>query len=792
MSQSEFNEAEEKWLAEWEKRETFAFDEKAKKVFSIDTPPPTVSGRMHIGHAFSYCQTDFIARFKRMQGFSVFYPFGYDDNGLATERFVEKTKNIRAKDFSRAEFIKICLETTVDAENWLKGDFKRIGLSCHDWSAYRTIDEKARAASQKSFLEIFREGRAYRKKAPTIYCTKCETAIAQAELEDREIDSSFNDLLFELENGEKIVISTTRPEMLAACVSIFVNPEDSKNSHLIGKKAKVPLYGFWVPILGDERADPEKGSGIVMCCTFGDQTDMEWYYAHNLPLKMVISRDGRMLETAGKYAGKKVDEARKEIIEDLRKAGFLAGQTPMRHTVNVHERCKTEIEIIDTMQWFIRYLDLKDVFVKRALKIKWVPEHMKNRYDNWINGLQWDWNISRQRYFGIPFPVWYCKKCGETAVAEESQLPADPLNDRPKKPCVCGSTEFEPEKDVLDTWATSSLTPQIALSWIDKPKFFKKMFPMNLRPQGHDIITLWAFNTIVKAHFHENKVPWKSIMVSGWALDPKGKKMSKSLGNVIEPKEMISKYSADCLRYWAATVNLGEDVPFQEKEFVSGKKFMVKLSNIANFIGMQTKGFDYRKAKPGLKLTAFDKWVLSQENFLAQLVSGSLEEFDYSRAMHGLRDFLWLEFADFYLEEVKHRIYGDDEKSKEAAMYCLQRVFLDCLKMLAVFFPFTAEEIMQKKFGGFLNAKSIHLENWPKPDKKMMSREYSEKGARANALISEIRKFKTENKKPMNSPVEVVLDRKEMGAVKEFIDDIRQTVKASEIKAGDKTEIKTG
>lgn len=775
----DFNAIEEKWQKYWEKEKTYRFESKKKKpLFSIDTPPPTVSGRMHVGHSFSFSQTDFIARYKRMKGFKVFYPFGYDDNGLATERFVEKQKNIRAKDYTRKEFIKICLETTKEAEKWLYNDFKRIGLSCHDWQSYRTIDDNARKTSQKSFIEIYKKGRAYRKKAPAIYCTTCETSIAQAELKDKEVESTFNDLLFELENGEKITISTTRPEMLAACVAVFVNPKDSKNKHLIGKKAKVPLYNFWVPILGDERADPEKGSGIVMCCTFGDQTDMEWFYAHNLPMKMVISKSGKMLKEAGRLEGMKIKEARKEIVEDLRKEGLLAKQEAIQHTVNVHERCGNEVEIIDNMQWFIKYLDLKEEFLKKGKEVKWFPEHMRNRYENWIQGLQWDWNISRQRYYGVPFPVWYCKKCGKEVLAEEKQLPVDPLEEKPLKKCSCGSKEFEPEKDVLDTWHTSSLTPQIALK-----KEFKKMFPMDLRPQAHDIITLWAFNTIVKAYFHENKIPWKNIMISGWALDSKGKKMSKSLGNVIEPLEMIKKYSADCLRYWSATATLGEDVPFQEKDFVSGKKFLNKAYNIANFAEMNTKGFDYRKQKP--KLKAADKWILSQHTKALMEAEKSLEKFEYSTAMHSIRDFLWLEFADYYIEEAKHRLLKKDK----AAKYCLQKILVEEMKCLSVFLPHLTEEVMQSKFKKFLKTKSIHSEKWPEAEKKLVNKKYSELGRKANALISEIRKYKSENKKPLNHPIKLKIEKQKFKELKEFIEDIKETVKAIRVEEGEKTEI---
>ncbi len=581
----DFHEVEEKWQKYWDKEKIYKFDSKSKKPFyTIDTPPPTVSGVMHMGHAFAFSQQDFIARYKKMRGFEVFHPFGFDNNGLATALMVEKKLGVRQKDYSREKFIALVLKHTKEQEDQMEAGFKSIGLSV-DWSLlYRTIDDLARKTAQFSFLDLYSQERLYRKDAPTMWCPKCETAVAQAELEDLEIESTFNDIVFKTEEGKDVIIATTRPELLPACVAVFVNPSDKRYKELVGKKLKVPLFDLNVPVMEDPRADPEKGTGIVMCCTFGDQTDMEWYYAHNLPLRMALTTDGRLNELGEKYKGLKIKEARKQIIEELEKEGLLTGQKPITHPVNVHERCKTEMEILPSKQWFLKYLDLKDEFIVKAEALQWVPKHMKSRYDNWIKGLQWDWCISRQRHYGIPFPVWYCKKCGEAVLASEKQLPVDPLKDNPEGKCKCGGTEFEAEKDTFDTWFTSSLTPQINGKWVEDKEFFEKIFPMDLRPQGHDIIALWAFNTIVKALFHQKKLPWKTIAINGWALDSKGKKMSKSLGNVIAPKEMIDKYSADVLRYWAGSPILGEDIPFQEKEMISGKKFLTKLYNAARFV----------------------------------------------------------------------------------------------------------------------------------------------------------------------------------------------------------------
>ena len=782
----DFKAIEAKWQRNWEKNRLYKFDPNAKgSIYSVDTPPPTVSGRMHLGHAFSYTQADFIVRYKRMRGFSIFYPFGWDDNGLATERLVEKNRKIRAKDFTRKEFIRICLEETRKVEEQLFEDFSSLGLSV-DWSiTYRTIDELARKIAQTSFLDLHKKGRVYQKEAPSMWCPTCETAIAQAELEDRELESAFNDIYFEIESGEKIVIATTRPELLPACVAVFVHPTDERYKKIVGKKAKVPLFNQLVQILTDERADPSKGTGMVMCCTFGDQTDMEWYYAHKLPLKEAITKDGRMSELAGKFKGKRITEARKEILEELKIAGLLAKQKKIVHSVNVHERCKTEVEIIHTKQWFVKYLDLKEEFIVKAEEIRWFPKHMKVRYDNWIKGLQWDWSISRQRFFGVPFPVWYCKKCGNIILAEEKALPVDPLQDKPSKKCRCGSNEFEAEKDVMDTWFTSSLTPQINGKWTVDEKLFKKLYPMSLRPQAHDIITLWAFNTIVKGLFHQGRIPWKDIMISGHALDPKGRKMSKSLGNAVDPVGMIEKYSADSLRYWAAAASLGEDLPFQEKEMVAGKKFATKLFNASWFVEAATKDFYLGKSdEKKLEFKVLDRWILSRLNKVKKEAEQGFERYEFAPALNAARNFFWLEFADYYIEEIKHRVYNKKDSSRKAAQYTLLKVLLDIVKIVAPIMPHLAEEIMNSSFKNYLKEKSVHLEEWPVAEERWVD-EKSEKAALAiNNVISKIRKFKSQNSIALNREVSkavVIAGKDDLASLKENLEEIRKIMFVKEI-----------
>jgi valyl-tRNA synthetase len=779
-------EAEKKWQLWWVKEGIYKFNPESKaEVYSIDTPPPTVSGSMHMGHAFSYSQQDFIARFQRMLGKNVFYPWGFDDNGLATERYVEKKAKVRAVDMPRREFIKVCLKETQEIEKTLKDSWMSLGIS-PDWDIfYRTIDEWVRKTSQRSFMELYKIGREYQKEAPTIYCPECRTAIAQVELEDKELTSYFNDVVFKVD-GKDLIIATTRPELLSSCVAVFYHPDDKRYQKYRGKKATVPLFNYEVPIIPDERADPEKGTGIVMCCTFGDQTDIEWWKAHKLPLKMSIGPDGKMTELAGKYKGMSIATARKMIIEDLKDARLLLSQEPIKHPVNVHERCGTEIEFLLTKQWFIRYLDLKDKFIKAGKKIRWYPEHMRNRYDNWIKGLQWDWCISRQRYFGVPFPVWYCKKCGEVILANDKDLPVDPLEDKPpvEKCPKCSSTDFTGEKDVLDTWATSSLTPQIAIKWKEDEKFFKKMYPMSLRPQAHDIISFWAFNTVVKGLLHNKEIPWKNIMISGWALDPHGKKMSKSKGNVIDPLEMIKKYSSDSLRFWAASSKLGEDLWFSEKEFIASKKFFTKLWNASRFCFMHLK--DYKPTKATLE--TMDMWLLSKLSRIVKNSTDSFMQYEYSRTKADVENFFWHTFCDNYLEMVKDRLYNPEQRGKDArlsAQYTLYNALLTILKLMAPITPHITEELYQSYYKSHEKEKSIHISSWPKPE--IMDKGVEEIGDIAIDIISAIRRFKSSSNKSLKTPVKTLVIEcnkdieKKLSAV---MDDIKGTTNTEKVEFG--------
>jgi len=752
----------------WEKEKIYAFDlNSKKKIYSVDTPPPTVSGKMHIGHAFSYSQQDFIARFKRMNGYNVFYPFGTDDNGLPTERLVEKLKNVKSKEMSRVDFIQLCLKTLKEITPDFVEDWRKIGSSCDFDICYSTIDENSRRISQSSFLELYKKKQVYRKEFPSIWCPECQTSIAQAELEDKEMPSLFSTLKFNSE-GKELLIATTRPELLGACVAVFVNPEDKRYKSLVGKKAKVPLFDFEVPIIADKSAEPDKGTGVLMVCSYGDKYDVDSIARHKLEPRVILDRNGSLI--IENFKGMKVREARKKILEELEKRGLILEQKQIKHMVNVHDRCGAEIEFIPTEQWFTKVLDKKKKLLEIGNKIKWHPEHMKKRYDNWVKGLDWDWNISRDRHFGIPIPVWYCNDCGDVILPSEKELPIDPLEI--KKKCPKCKKDAVPEEKVLDTWATSSLSPQITSSLIKG----KVKIPYSLRPQAHDIIRTWAFYTIVKSELHEGKFPWNDISISGF-VTLKGEKMSKSKGNVIVPQEVMEKFGADALRFWAAGSRLGDDMDYQENDLTAGKKLITKLINSSRFVFMNLEDFDGKKPK---KLVETDKIFLNQLNNLILGATKDFDNYNYSAARLKIEEFFWKDFCDNYLEIVKKRVYQGSGDEKLSAQYVLYQSLLALLKMFAPIIPFVTEEIYQENFKNFEKVKSIHLSDWPKPDFKDDIKGW-------NLLLetlSKIRQEKTNAKKPMNSEIVLTLENKTSVALKNLLEDLKNVTNAREIMEG--------
>ena len=767
---------ENKWKKFWEKEKIYAFNPKSKKkIYSVDTPPPNVSGKMHIGHACSYSQQDFIIRYMRMKGFNIFYPFGTDDNGLPTERLVEKEKKVRATDMPRKDFVSLCMNFLKKELPKFIQDWKNIGISCDFDLYYSTIDEHSRRISQESFLDLYRKNRVYRKDAPAMWCPECKTGISQVEAQDKEIESTFNDIVFKV-GGKDLIIATTRPELLPACVAVFVHPDDKKNKKLVGKQATVPLFNFEVPIKEDIRVEKEKGTGIVMCCTFGDQTDMEWQRAYDFPIKEAITGEGKMSALAGQYKGMTIKEARRKIIKDLKEESLLKNQKRITHSVNVHERCGTEIEFVKSKQWFVKYLDLKKDMLIWGKNLNWYPKYMKVRYDNWVKGLQWDWLISRQRYFGVAFPVWYCRRCGEIIIAEEKDLPVDPLKDKPKQKCKCGSEEFEGEKDVLDTWFTSSMTPQIVIKLVDE-KIQGRLFPMNLRPQAHEIISFWLFNTVVKSQLHYKKNPWKDVAISGF-VTLKGEKMSKSKGNVVRPQDIIEKYGADAIRYWAASSKLGRDFDYQEKDVITGKKFTTKLMNATNFVFMNLE--DWKGKKPN-KLEKDDIEFLGKLNELIQESTKNFEKYEYSKVKQDAEQFFWSDFCDYYLETVKKLIYNGKGNKRLSAQYTLYKSLLTILKLMAPFTPFITEEIYQTHFKKFEKDKSIHVSEWPKVGRE----EYTKDWEIIKENISKIRQEKSKANVSLNVPVgSITLPEKDYKIIKNYEERFLSTSGAICIKAG--------
>jgi len=767
-------EAEPRIQKFWEEKNIYKADEDTKKpVYSIDTPPPTVSGKMHLGHAFSYSQQDFIARYKRMRGFEVYYPFGTDDNGLATEKLVQRGKKVNLRNVERHEAIKICLDFLKEERPRFIQDWKNIGMSCDFSLCYSTIDDYSRKISQKSFLDLVKKGLVYRKEAPVIWDTVFQTAIAQAELENIERKSFFNDIIFTTEDGEKLTIGTTRPELLGACAALFAHPEDERYKKYFGKYAYSPLYKVKVPILADDKADPEKGTGMVMCCTFGDQTDIEWYKKHNLPLRMVITKDGRMNEASGKYSGMKIEDARKEIIDDLKQAGLLVNQREITQAVNVGERSGQPVEIINSKQWYVNYLNKRDLFLQSSEELNWHPAHMKHRLDNWIKGLNWDWSVSRQRKFGVPIPVWYDKE-GEVYYADEKQLPVDPLKDRPLN--TPSGKELIPEKDVFDTWFTSASSPFLAINLMEGKPIHKKLFPMNLRPQAHDIINFWLFYTMAKTQLLQSANPWSEVTISGFVLDPKGNKMSKSKGNVVAPQDVIAKYSADAIRFWAATSKLGEDLPYQEKDVLTGQKFVNKLWNASKFTIMHLE--DYQESPV---IEVFDKWLLHKLQNIIKECTQSFDSYEYSKTKAEVEKFFWHVLCDQYLEIVKDRLYNQEDRGVEAkrsAQSALYGSLLSVLKMTAPVMPHITEEVYRSYFKEKDGFESIHLSGWPKFDPDYLDDKAVLAGDLGVDIINAVRKFKSEQQLSLKEELsQLVLVSDEEG-LEEMIQGIKADLKA--------------
>ena len=743
----DFNSREKHWQDYWRENEIYKFNPDAKDRYMIDTPPPTISGIIHLGHVFSYTQIDVIARHQRMLGKSVFFPFGYDDNGLPTERYVQREKKVKMAEITRGDFINLCLDTTKEMKEVYENVFSSAGHSADFSHAYSSISPRTQEISQRSFIELYKQGEIERRNSASLWCPECRTTIAQSEVDTVETESVMNYIYFTIkESGEKLKIATTRPELLSACVCVFVHPEDKERANLVGKTAISPLYNREVPIIANADVDMEKGTGAVMCCTFGDEADAKWQKEFNLPVLEAIGYNGRMTELAGEFAGLKVREAREAIINKLKDEGLLYDQQPLTHLVATHERCGTEIELLIKPQWFIKLLAHKDEIYKAGEEVKWYPEHMQKRFLNWVEGLKWDWCISRQRFYGIPFPVWYCADCGELILADVEDLPVDPTVSSPKHPCPkCGGTHFEPERDVMDTWATSSLTPQICTDLITSKGLDDTYIPMNLRPNAHDNIRVWDFYTIAKSLLHFKKLPWSDVMISGWGLSATGSKLSKSKssGGTPTPLETFKQYSADVTRYWASNASLGKDVYIKEEEFKNGFKLMQKIWNASRFVLSFLEG--YVPSMPS-KILPMDEWILERYRVTYMKFMSYLSKYEMGLGLNELEQLFWA-FCDDYIEIAKNRLYKPEiygEEAKESAQYASSMVLEGILKLFSIYMPHITEEIYQSYYADIEGAKSIHISKYldlgePKNEQVL------KQGDVVCDIVSQIRGYKSSN-----------------------------------------------
>ena len=744
---------EDKWTARWETAAVYRFDRSAdrERVFAIDTPPPTVSGSLHVGHVFSYTHTDVIARYQRMRGRAVFYPMGWDDNGLPTERRVQNYYGVRCDPslpfdpafqapetpakppvaVSRPNFVDLCERLTVEDEKAFEALWRRLGLSV-DWSmTYATISRQARRISQLAFLRSLKRGEAYQLEAPTLWDVDFRTAVAQAELEDREMPGAYHRVRFPLADAagslSHVEIDTTRPELIPACVALVAHPDDARYQALFGREVLTPLFQVPVPIRAHALADPEKGSGIAMICTFGDLTDVTWWRELSLPVRAVIQANGTLrpvawgspgwesADAAGAQAkydplvGLGAAKARPKIVDMLREAGDLIGEPrPITHHVKFYEKGDRPLEILSSRQWFIKSMDYRAALIARGEELQWFPAHMRARFENWVNGLNGDWCVSRQRFFGVPFPVWYRVSADGTLdynarlTPDEGALPIDPSTDvpsgyRPDQRNAPGG--FTGDLDIMDTWATSSLSPFIVCGWETDPALWAQTYPMHLRPQAHDIIRTWLFSTVLRAHLETGSLPWTHASISGWVLDPDRKKMSKSKGNVVTPMGLLEEHGSDAVRYWAAKGGPGVDTAFDAGQMQVGRRLAIKLLNASKFVLGKT-------TPVGPVTHVIDRGMLTKLSALVRRVTGSFDEYDYTAALRETETFFWW-FCDDHIEHVKRRRAGDGDSAASATASCATALSV-MLRLFAPFVPFVAEEVWS-----WWQTGSVHQARWP-------------------------------------------------------------------------------
>ena len=810
---------EAKWNGRWEADGTYRFDRtKARSdVYSVDTPPPTVSGSLHVGHVFSYTHTDVVARFQRMRGKAVFYPMGWDDNGLPTERRVQNYYGVRCDpslpydaafqppdkpgkapiSVSRPNFIELCNRLTVEDEKVFEHLWRYLGLSV-DWTrTYATIDRRAQRVSQAAFLHLLTRGIAYQLEAPTLWDVDFRTAVAQAELEDREQPGAYHRVRF-----GPVEIETTRPELIPACVALVAHPEDDRFKPLFGTEVVTPIFGAPVPVRAHTLADPEKGSGIAMICTFGDITDVTWWRELSLPVRAVIGPNGalrpvtwgspgweaadpaRAQQAYDQLANLSAAKARTAIVEMLRASGDLVGEPkPITHAVKFYEKGDRPLEIVTSRQWFIKTMEVRQELLARGGELQWHPEYMRTRYENWVNGLVGDWCVSRQRFFGVPFPVWYPVRADGSPdfdrplTPDESRLPIDPSTDVPEgfradqRDAPGG---FTGDRDVMDTWATSSLSPQIAGGWLEDPDLFARVFPMDLRPQAHDIIRTWLFSTVLRSHYEHGSLPWRHAAISGFVVDPDRKKMSKSKGNVVTPQGLLDEHGSDGVRYWAASARPGTDTVFDPGQMKVGRRLATKILNASRFALLQ--------AEPRSPVAQpLDRAMLQNLANLVRVATEKLEAYDYAAVLDQVEKSFWT-FCDDYIELVKSRRYGDfgaeGAGSANSALLAALSVYL---RLFAPYMPFVTEEVWSWWQDG-----SVHRAPWPAPDE--IERAIQGSGelrvyVDTTHVLSEIRRQKSMNGWKTKTPVKVIVvgEKQATDMIQPAAQDLRAAVSATNL-----------
>jgi len=795
---------EQKWMARWESEGTYRFDRTRPRadVYSVDTPPPTVSGSLHVGHVFSYTHTDVVARFHRMRGKSVFYPMGWDDNGLPTERRVQNFFGVRcdsslaydpsfvppdkppkqAVSVSRPNFIELCARLTAEDEKVFEDLWRYLGLSV-DWSmTYATIGHRAQRISQLSFLRLLQRGLAYQLEAPTLWDVDFKTAVAQAELEDREQAGAYYRIRFPRAGdpaAAAIEIDTTRPELIPACVALVAHPDDERYKPLFGSDVLTPLFGVRVPIRAHALADPEKGTGVAMICTFGDVTDVVWWRELGLPVRSIIQSNGtlkpltfgatgweshdreRAQHQYDQLAGLSALKARTQIAELLKASGALVGEPrPITHAVKFYEKGDRPLEILTSRQWFLKTMEHREELLARGRELEWHPPYMQARFENWVHGLAGDWCVSRQRFFGVPFPLWYRLRADGSVdydarlLPSEDQLPLDPSTEVPAGFAADQRNQpggFAGDPDVMDTWATSSLTPQIAGRWEEDPDLFERVFPMDVRPQAHDIIRTWLFDTVLRSHFDFGSLPWKNAAISGWVLDPDRKKMSKSKGNVVTPMGLLEEHGSDGVRYWAASGRSGTDTAFDPAQMKVGRRLAIKLLNASKFVLVSPEPH-------GQATAAVDRGLLTSLAAIVRESTVDLEQYQYTRVLERTESFFWT-FCDDYLELVKGRRYGDQGADLAASANGALLVALSTmLRLFAPFLPFVTEEVWS-----WWREGSIHRAPWPTPEEVLASCGHVEDAGGVDALhfatavLGAIRKKKSEEQRPLKTPVALAI-----------------------------------